>query len=38
VAFVQIIEVTTTRMSEIEALMEDWLQRPKGVAAPNAAY
>lgn len=28
--FVQIIEVTTTRMSEIEALMDNWLAATEG--------
>ena len=29
-AFVQIIEVTTTRMSEIEAVMDNWLAATEG--------
>lgn len=29
-AFVQIIEVTTSRLSEIEALMDDWLATTQG--------
>ena len=29
-AFVQIIEVTTTRMSEIEAIMDNWLAATEG--------
>ena len=29
-AFVQIIEVTTTRMSEIEAILDNWLAATEG--------
>jgi len=29
-AFVQIIEFTTTRMDEIEALMQDWVAQTEG--------
>lgn len=29
-AFIQIIELTTNRLSEVEALMDEWIERTKG--------
>jgi hypothetical protein len=37
-AFVQVIEMTTTKVAEIEELMSEWWQRPRGAAAHAAAF
>lgn len=29
-AFIQVIELTTTRLDEIEALMDEWMERTQG--------